>query len=159
MQKSLRAAVAGLIAFTAANVVSNILFFQLGADILFDPGHQSAKLIAVLFEMEPLPLMFENGPLYLAIGAGVGVVHGLIFMLIEPSLGRSRLRRGLGFALVIWALMALYFEFHAPFNMFREPVPLVAFELLIWVPVALTEGLVLSWIYGGGRRELAGPVA
>lgn len=158
MQKALRAALAGSIAFTVANVVSNILFFQLGAGILFDPEHQSPKLLAVLFEFEPPPLMFENAPLYLAIGAAVGAVHGLIFMLVEPSLGRSRLQRGLGFALVLWSLMALYFEFHAPFNMFREPVPLVALELAFWIPVALTEGLVLSYLYGGGRRELASPV-
>lgn len=155
MSKALRAAVAGMIAFTAANVVSNIIFFQLGARILFDPERQSAKLLAVFFEMEPAPLMFENGPLYLALGAGVGLVHGLIFMLTEPSLGRSRTARGAGFAVVIWALMALYFEFHTPFNMFREPVHLVLLELVFWIPVALTEGLVLSFLYGDSRRELA----
>jgi hypothetical protein len=155
MPKSLRAASAGLVAFTAANVVSNLLFFQLGAPILFDPAHQSAKLLDVLFEMDPKPLMFENGPLYMAIGAGVGVVHGLVFMLLEPALGENRLQRGLWFGVVIWAMMALYFEFHAPFNMFREPPALVALELAFWVPVALVEGLVLSFIYGESRDELA----
>lgn len=79
--------------------------------------------------------------------AGVGVVHGLVFMLIEPSLGRTRFLRGMWFAVVIWASMALYFEFHTSFNMFRESVPLVMLELGFWVIVALVEGIVLSFIY------------
>lgn len=153
MQKYIRAAFAGLVAFLIANVISNVLFFQIGAPVLFDPDVQSAKLISVLFEMEPKPLMFENGPLYLLIAALIGVVHGLVFMMIEPALGSSRLRRGLGFSFLIWALMALYFEFHVPFNMFREPIALVGLELFIWIFVALAEGLVLSFIYGESRAS------
>ena len=155
MAKFLRAAAAGCIAFLAANVVSNILFFQLGAGILFDPAYQSAKLLGVLFENEPRPLMFENGPLYMAIAAAIGIVHGLIFMLVEPALGRSSLARGLWFAVVIWALLALYFEFHAPFNMFREPVALVVLELFFWAIVALVEGIAIAFIYGKSRADPA----
>lgn len=153
--KALIAVCAGVVGFTAANLASNLLFFQLGAPLLFDPGVQSGKLLAVFFEMEPRPLMFENGALYLAVGAAVGAAHGLVFLLIEPALGKTRLRRGLGFAAVVWAMMALYFEFHAPFNMFREPVALVGLELVLWVPVALVEGLVLSFLYGRSRDDLA----
>jgi len=153
MPKVVRAALAGLVAFVAATVVSNVLFFRLGAPVLFDPSVQSAKLIDVLFEMEPRPLMFENGPLYMAIAAAIGVLHGLVFMLVEPALGRTRLWRGLWFAVVVWTLMAVYFEFHVPFNMFREPVVLVGLELVFWVVVAAVEGLVLSFLYGRSRRE------
>lgn len=155
MPKILLALMAGLVAFTLANIVSNLLFFQLGAPILFDPEIQSAKIIDVLFEMEPRPLMFENGPLYMAYGLGVGAVHGLVFMMIEPALGQTRLQRGLQFAVVLWALMALYFEFHTPFNMFREPLMLVGLELFFWIFVVLAEGLVLSFIYGRSRHDLA----
>jgi len=155
MPKILLAPIAGLVAFTLANVVSNLLFFQLGAPVLFDPGIQSNKVIDVLFEMEPHPLMFENGPLYMAYGAGVGAIHGLVFMMIEPALGRTRLQRGLWFAVVLWALMALYFEFHTPFNMFREPLVLVGLELFFWIFVVLAEGFVLAFIYGRSRHDLA----
>lgn len=155
MPKSIRAAFAGLLAFVVANIVSNVLFFQLGHAVLFDPELQSAKVLDVLFRMEPRPLMFENGLLYMAIAAGIGAVHGLVFLLVEPSLGRSRLQRGLWFAVVVWALMALYFEFHTPFNMLREPLPLVGLELVFWAIVAAVEGLILSFVYGGSRRELA----
>lgn len=142
----------------AASVVSNILFFQIGRPILFENEAQSAKLIAVLFEMEPLPLMFTNGPLYIAIAAAIGAVHGLVFLWIEPALPRGIAARGAAFALILWALTALYFEFHAPFNMFGEPPVLVAVELVFWIVVTLVQGLVLSAVYGKGRHELASAV-
>jgi hypothetical protein len=156
--KLLRAAIGGAVAIVAATVVSNILFFQMGRPILFETERQSAKVIAVLFEMEPLPLMFGNGPLYMAIIACIGVVHGLVFLWIEPALPRGIVQRGASFAVILWALMALYFEFHTPFNMFGEPPVLVAVELGFWVVVTLVQGLVLSVIYGQGRHERAGAV-
>lgn len=154
----MRAAVGGAVAIVIANVVSNVLFFQIGRPILFENELQSAKVIAVLFEMEPLPLMFTNGPLYMAIAASIGIIHGLIFLWIEPALPRGIIRRGASFAVILWALMALYFEFHTPFNMFGEPPVLVAVELGFWVVVTLVQGLVLSAIYGRGRHELASAV-
>lgn len=148
MQLWIRAGLAGAAAFTLANIVSNALFFQLGRGMLFENPMQSDKIIAVMFEMEPLPLMFTNGPLYLAIAAALGVVHGLIFLWLVPVLGQSRFARGLGFAGVIWALMALYFEFHTPFNMFGEPIALVAVELGFWAIVLLVHGMALPFLAG-----------
>jgi hypothetical protein len=156
--KLLRAAIGGAVAIVIANTVSNILFFQLGRPLLFKNEAQSAKIISVLFEMEPLPLMFTNGPLYMAIAAVIGVVHGLVFYWIEPALPRGVVARGLAFGAILWALMALYFEFHAPFNMLGEPVALVAVELVFWIAVVAVQGLTLSIIYGRGRHELASPV-
>ena len=118
--KFLRAIIGGAVAIVIANIVSNVLFFQFGRPILFENELQSAKIIAVLFEMEPLPLMFTNGPLYMVIAAAIGVIHGLVFLWIEPSLPRGIIKRGASFAVILWALMALYFEFHAPFNMFGD---------------------------------------
>ncbi len=102
--------------------------------------------------------MFTNGPLYMVIAAAIGAIHGLVFYWIEPALPRGIVTRGLAFAAILWALMALYFEFHTPFNMFGEPVALVAVELVFWIGVTVAQGLVLSMIYGRGRHELANPV-
>lgn len=102
--------------------------------------------------------MFTNGPLYMAVAAVIGVVHGLVFYWIEPALPRGVVARGLAFGAILWALMALYFEFHVPFNMFGEPSSLVAVELVFWIAVVAVQGLVLSIIYGRGQRELASPV-
>lgn len=38
MPRVIRAPLAGLLAFTIATLVSNVLFFQLGTPVLFDPG-------------------------------------------------------------------------------------------------------------------------
>lgn len=149
--KVVRGGIAGAVAFVVANIVSNLLFFRLGKPVLFNPDVQGEKVMAVLFEMEPLPLMFTNGPLYMAIAAVIGIAHGLVFAYIEPILPTGTVKRGAAFAAILWVLMALYFEFHTPFNMFHEPVPLVLLELLFWVIVLLVEGLLISWIYGKSR--------
>lgn len=107
--------------------------------------------MAVLFELEPLPLMFTNEPLYLAIAALIGVVHGLVFTWIEPVLPEDVLRRGTAFGATLWALMALYFEFHTPYNIFHERVSLVLLELFFWAVVLWVEGILSSLIYGEGR--------
>lgn len=150
--KLLKAFGGGAVAFVLANIVSNILFFHLGAPILFESEMQSQKIVKVLFELEPLPLMFTNGPLYMAIAAVIGGLHGLVFAWIEPSLPRGRMRRGLAYGAILWTLMAVYFEFHAPFNMFGEPPLLVAVELGFWIAVVAVEGVVLSFLYGAGRE-------
>ncbi|SFQ10405.1 hypothetical protein [Tranquillimonas alkanivorans] len=154
LPKFARAFIGGAVAFTLANIVSNFLFFQVGHGVLFANEQQSEKVIAVLFEMEPLPLMFTNGPLYLGIAALIGAVHGLVFFWVEPVLTRGVVRRGLSFAVILWALLALFFEFHTPFNMFGEPPVLVAVELAVWAIVLAVEGLVLSLIYGKSRQVM-----
>ena len=50
-RKWIRGALVGGLAFLLANVVSNMLSFQLGAPLLFDNPAQSKKLLAVLFEL------------------------------------------------------------------------------------------------------------
>jgi hypothetical protein len=155
-RKWIRGILVGAGAFVAANVVSNIVFFQLGAPLLFNPSTQSEKLLSVFFEMEPLPLMFTNGPLYLAIAAIIGLLHGAVFVVVEPALPAGRIKKGLAFGGMVWGLMALYFEFHVPFNMFGEPIALVALELLFWVPVVAVEGLVLAWGYGKRKSSAEG---
>jgi hypothetical protein len=150
--KYLRAGLAGATAFVVANIVSNILFFRIGKSVLFENEVQSDKIKDVLFEIEPLPLMFTNGPLYMAGVAIIGILHGLVFAYIEPALPRGgRLKRGLAYGLIVWTLMAVYFEFHGPFNMFGEPFSLVLVELAFWAVVLAVEGVILSFIYGESR--------
>lgn len=88
MAKFIRAGIGG-VAFVATDIVGNLLFFQLGAAIPFDPALQNEMVVDVLFELAPRPLMFENGLLYMAIAAAAGLVHGLDFMLVEPSMGEA----------------------------------------------------------------------
>jgi hypothetical protein len=102
----------------------------------------------VLTQIEPLPLMFTNGLLYLLVGLFIGVLDGVVFTFIQESLPEQVFRRGIAFGLILWVLRALYFEFHVPFNMFGEPVWLVGVELFFWIIVVLIEGIILALIYG-----------
>jgi hypothetical protein len=64
----------------------------------------------------------------------------------------SRWRRGLRFGFVGWLLMAPWFEFYLPWNVLREPAPLVALELACWAAVLLGVGLAISGVEAALRR-------
>jgi len=130
-----------------ANLVSQALFFRVGREILFDSDMQSDKVIAVITQIEPLPMMVTDPGLYMLISLFIGALHGGIFAYVRDSLPENTVKGGLAYGGILWALMALYFEFHVPFNMFGEPLPLVGLELFFWVFVVSTEGLLISTVY------------
>ena len=146
-RKYLKAALAGMTGIFFANIVSGFLFFGIGRSILFDPAHQSQKVIAVMNTMEPLPLMRTDIGLYMFLALFIGIIHGIVFLYIRDSLPDNILRAGLSYGAILWGLMALYFEFQAPFNMLREPVPLLALELFFWIIVAGVEGIIISYTF------------
>src|SRR6056297_1185567 len=150
------AGIAGSIGIYIANLVSQVLFFQLGDEILFHSDQQSDKLIAVMTQIEPLPLMETDPAVYMTISLFIGALHGGIFAYIRDSLPENTIRGGLAYGGILWVLMALYFEFHAPFNMFGEPLPLLGLELFFWVIVVSVEGVLISTLYdrfGNSRGE------
>lgn len=141
------AGVAGSIGIFVANLVSQVLFFQLGNEILFHSEQQSDKLIAVMTQMEPLPVMETDPALYMSISVFIGALHGGVFAYVRDSLPENTIKSGLAYGGILWVLMALYFEFHAPFNMFGEPLPLLGLELFFWVIVVGVEGVIISTLY------------
>ena len=141
------AGIAGGIGIFVATLVSQVLFFQLGQEILFQSDQQSDKLIAVITQMEPLPVMKTDPGVYLTISVFIGALHGGVFAYIRDSLPEHTIKSGLAFGGILWVLMALYFEFHAPFNMFGEPLPLLGLELCFWVIVVSVEGVLISILY------------
>ena len=145
--KWVTAGIAGGIGITLSNLVSQVLFFQLGNEILFQSDQQSDKLIAVMTQMEPLPVMETDPGVYMTISVFIGALHGGIFAYIRDSLPENTIKSGLAYGGILWVLMALYFEFHAPFNMFGEPLPLLGLELFFWVIVVIVEGVLISTLY------------
>ncbi|MFC7130234.1 hypothetical protein [Haloferax chudinovii] len=152
--KWVTAGVAGSIGIFFANLTSQVLFFRVGNDVLFQSEQQSDKLIAVMTQMEPLPVMETDPGLYMFISLLIGALHGGVFAYIRDSLPENTIKSGLAYGGILWALMALYFEFHAPFNMFGEPLPLLGLELFFWVIVVSVEGVVISTLYD----RFGGPV-
>lgn len=146
----LRGFLAGVVGAVIAAPVGFVLFFFVAAPVLFDPTLQSAKLLTVWETLEPLPLAVTNPPLFVAGLALVGGVQGLAFAGIRRGLPTPWLRRGLAFGLLLWAVQSLFFEYFAPLNLFGEPLFLVALELALWLPVQLTDGVIISAVYGKG---------
>ncbi len=145
--KWLKVIICGFIGAFVSAVVSVLLFQGIGSGIIFNPQLQSPKLIAVWQTIQPLPLM-TNNLLPFAIGwILIGIVQTLVFFYIIEGLPKDTLKRGLTFGIVLWCLKSLFFEFFTPFNLFGEPLYLVAMELSFWFITDIAEGLTLSFLY------------
>ena len=149
---------AGIAAGLAMNLAMLLTFrwigFGINADgILLDPALQSEKLIAVWTEIEPLPLVVDR-PLPIILGIVIfGVVHAYLYRWISPAWPTGVARRGLSFALIVFMMTFLFWEFFTPFNMFGEPLGLIALELSFWVVIALADGLVISAVMERGSSK------
>ncbi len=155
-----RAVLAGVAGFAVVFPIAVLLFGNpLSERIIFTAEFgQSSKLLANWLETPPLPPV---GPFWedvfsfsiakvgiLLLLAGVIVVHALIYQIVAPALPGRRLWRGVSFGIGVWALTYLFFEVFVPLNQFGEPLPIVAYELILWLGVAIVEGVVISVVTG-----------
>ena len=148
VRRWVRGLIGGLVGVLASFPVGFLLFFVIGAEILFDPMLQSAKLIAVWQEIEPLPLLFRDPASFILGLLLLGGVRGLVFAGIVGGLPAPIFKRGVAYGVILWSLAFLFFEFFTPFNLFGEPMPLLALQLAFWFVVAQVEGIVISAVYG-----------
>ena len=147
----LRTCAAGIAAGLSMNLAM-LLTFRLigfgieGDGILMDPSVQSSKVIAVWSELEPLPLVVDR-PLPIILGIIVfGIVHAYLYRWLSPSWPVGMARRGFSFALIVFLMTFLFWEFFTPFNQLGEPLGLIAIELGFWAVIALADGFTLSAI-------------
>ena len=139
---ALRSTLCGL-AGGVAWTIGIALFFGPAQSILGDPAHQSAKFLDA-FTQEPRPRIDEK-PLLMVLGlAAIGILWGWVYTWIAAAWHHAWWRRGLRFALLSWALMVPWFEFYLPWNVLREPFPLVALEMLCWAGVMTCVGLAIA---------------
>ncbi len=147
----LRSVLAGVAGGCAMNLVMlmTFRFIGLGTDgkgILLNPEFQSRKLIAVWTELEPLPLVV-NRPLPIILGIiGFGIVHAYLYRWLCPSWPTGVAKRGFRFALLVFVMTFLFWEFFTPFNQLGEPLGLIALELVFWALIALADGFAISAI-------------
>lgn len=146
-----RLLLAGLAAGLALNAVM-LLTFRLigfgwdGGGILLDPARQSPKLIAVWTTLEPLPRVVTE-PLPIIVGLMLfGLLHAWLYAALAPRWSGGMAGHAIRFALLLFALVYLFWEFFTPFNLFREPLPLVALELLFWFLIALAEAFAIALV-------------
>jgi hypothetical protein len=123
--------------------------------LIYSPDFgQSPKLLAVLQTMEPIPplgpgwadLLSITGPKALTLGLlylwAVGLVF--IFRSVARSLPGRGWRRGLPFALILWAIAFPLLEFFFPLNVLGEPLPLVAYELTLELGLCLALAIPIA---------------
>lgn len=140
----------------AMNVIMLATFGLIGfgwswGGFLVDPRLQSEKLVAVWTRLEPLPLVVTDPAL---IGAGLvlfGVGHAFVYRWLSPLLSGGVLARAARLGALIFFLSFLFFEFFAPFNLFGEPLVLVATELVFWACIAFGEAFVLVAVMERGN--------
>jgi hypothetical protein len=149
-----RTILAGIAGGLSMNVVMLLTFRLLGfgwngGGILLESPEQSRKLIAVWTEIEPLPLVV-NAPAPIIIGIILfGIIHAYLFRWLSASWPEGVFNRGLRFAGLVFVMTFLFWEFFTPFNMFGEPLRLIALELVFWASIALADGIVISAIMKG----------
>jgi hypothetical protein len=138
----------GLIAGLAGGVAwfaGLIVFFGPAQAVLTDPAFQSPKFLAA-FTADPAPRI-SAAPWLLGAGLlGIGVLWGLVYVWLAGDWRGSWRRRGLRFGAVAWVMMVPWFEFYLPWNVMREPAPLVALEMACWAGVLLGTGLAIAGV-------------
>ncbi|MEE9594370.1 MAG: hypothetical protein V3V92_03125 [Candidatus Hydrothermarchaeales archaeon] len=147
-RKTLLAGLAGGLALN----VSMLLTFRLigfgwdGGGILVDPSLQSPKLIAVWTQIEPIPLVVSSPPPIIIGLILFSIGHAFIYRWLSPSWPAGIKARSLRLATLVFFLSFSFFEFFTPFNMFGEPGPLIALELVFWAIIALAEAVAIATV-------------
>lgn len=117
-----------------------------GNGILLNPSIQSRKLIAVWTELEPLPLVV-NQPVPIIVGIiAFGIVHAYLYRWLCSAWPTGIAKRGLSFALLVFVMTFVFWEFFTPFNQFGEPISLITIELSFWALIALADGFAIAAI-------------
>ncbi len=144
--KMLLTALAGWAALNVAMLLTfRLIGFGLdGHGILMNPQTQSAKLIAVWSELQPLPRIVERPATIIAGLFGFAFLHAVIYRMLSPAWPSGVWPRGLRLAGLLFGVGFSFWEFFTPFNLFGEPWPLIGVELLFWATVALAEGLAIA---------------
>jgi len=148
-----RTVLAGIAGGLAMNITM-LMTFRLvgfgwdGNGILIQSASQSQKLIAVWTELEPLPLVV-NKPAPIIIGIILfGIIHAYLYHWLSPSWPAGIFKKGLMFAGLVFVMTFLFWEFFTPFNLFGEPLHLIALELIFWALIAIADGLTIAIISG-----------
>ncbi|HEY0740250.1 MAG TPA: hypothetical protein VGD40_02275 [Chryseosolibacter sp.] len=124
-----------------------IFFVMSGAQaILASPEHQSEKMLANFFSIEPLPRMNFDEWLVLKAFVFCGGIMAGIFIFLDSRLKGTWLKRGLTIGVIFSLVMVPWFEFYLPYNVMNEPLSLIAFEFILWNCVLVSNSLATAVI-------------
>jgi hypothetical protein len=121
----------------------------LSQEIIFSQSMgQSPKLVAVWTQIEPVPSLASLAPALIVMPAVACMVFARFYDMLP---GKNRAVKGFAFGIMLWALVAVFFELFTPFGLFGEPAVLLAYELGLWFSGLSTIGAIMGLIYG--RKE------
>jgi hypothetical protein len=136
------------------NITLVFLLFMnpLSHQIIFSKSNgQSPKLVAVWTKIEPAPSILTLLPALTV----TPLVYSVIFAMTYESLpGETGIRKGFSYGIILWALIAVFFELFTPHGLFGEPIQLLAFELVLWFATLIAVGLIMGMIYSKIRKKV-----
>lgn len=125
------------------NPISQSLIFSNTLD-------QSPKLVAVWNTLEPVPQVTSLMPALLITPA----IFGFFFAVLYDSIpGHGKIKKGFAYGIILWGMIAVFFELFTPLGLFGEPLHLLAYELFLWFVGLVMTSLVLSGIYTRKKVE------
>lgn len=145
----MRTVAAGVAGGMALNLVMMLTFRVIGfgwngRGILLTSPLQSKKLIVVWTQLAPLPLVAAN-PAPIVLGLLLfGIGHAFVYKWLSIAWPQGIAQRALRLAGLLFFMTFFFWEFFTPFNLFGEPLRLVALELLFWALIAIAEAFTIA---------------
>ncbi|PCI21307.1 hypothetical protein COB64_00285 [Candidatus Wolfebacteria bacterium] len=151
-----RTIIAGIISGIAVNIAGFFTFALLGMGLNFNgillrPGLQNEKIIAVWKTLEPLPLAV-TAPVVIALGyLLLAVVYAFVYRWIAPVMPQGIKARALRISL-FFITTFLFWELNTPINLFSEPFPLAALDVLYFIIMACAGAFAMAWAFERRRK-------
>lgn len=145
----------GIIAPSAAILNMGLMFLlfmnPLSHQIIFSTSNgQNPKLIAVWTQLDPIPSLLTLLPALTI----TPIIYSAIFAITYETLpGKTGMRKGLSYGIMLWALIAVFFELFTPRGLLGEPVHLLAFELCLWFAALIAVGVMMGVIYSKMQKK------
>ncbi len=125
--------------FIGNGVLGAIFSSSLLRNFLYDPEIQSKLFLEVTPQ--------RNVPVSVAGLVLLSAFHGSLYSVLSPSIpGKTWLKKGLFWGLVIWLLYWVTQEWFIYHTLLKEPFALNLLELAVLLLGSLTEGVVIARI-------------
>lgn len=142
-----------IIAPTNMLLLLGLFMNPVSQEIIFsDSRGQSSKLVAVWTEIEPVPSFGSLAPALIIMPSIATVVFARFYNLLPTQ---DRRLKGLSFGIMLWALVAVFFELFTPYGLFGEPPILLAYELTLWLTGLSIIGTIMGILYGRKEKAVA----
>lgn len=106
--------------------------------------------MAVWTQIEPIPSLGSLAPALIIMPSIATVVFARFYDLLPTE---DRRLKGLSFGIILWALVAVFFELFTPYGLFGEPPILLAYELTLWLTGLSIVGTLMGVLYGRKKER------